>query len=478
MRSLACSALAAVCVSLIFASTAPASRGQSTIFDLGGQALSVSTAQRENQLDQVKALGADTVRILVTWRSIAPEPNSSTRPSNFDPASPSTYPGTGWGPIDDLVRGAKARDLRVLMTPSAPVPNWASASGESSLLDPDPEQFEKFVTALGKRYDGTYDPAFGGLGFDPLPRVSFFSIYNEPNLELFLRPQYRGRQSISGKLYRELFLAAQRGLAASGHGDDPLLIGETSPGPGRGGTAPIDFMRGVFCLNRDFKKRGGCEPIDATGWAAHPYDPFDPPFRTSRGLINVNSIGKLARALKRAAKAGATTHKLPLYVTEFGVESVPDRKFGVSQRRQAEYIGIAEYLLYKMPIVKAFSQYLMQDDGGGLAFSFQTGLRLNNGRAKLAYDAFPNTLVAQRRSKRSRTVRIWGHIRPGQGSRPVVVQFRDPGKPAKGLKSLQTDAGGYFSFRTPFRDGRMYRVTSQLSDRSLQGPFQRVYAFR
>ena len=41
-------------------------------------------------------------------------------------------------------------------TPSAPVPDWASASGRSPFENPDPDEYRQFVTALGTRYSGAF----------------------------------------------------------------------------------------------------------------------------------------------------------------------------------------------------------------------------------------------------------------------------------------------------------------------------------
>jgi hypothetical protein len=77
------------------------------------------------------------------------------------------------------------------MTPSGPIPDWASASGRSELAYPSPSDFRQFVTALGLRYNGFCEPP-SCSGPDPPPRISFWSVWNEPNLVLFLRPQFAG----------------------------------------------------------------------------------------------------------------------------------------------------------------------------------------------------------------------------------------------------------------------------------------------
>jgi hypothetical protein len=474
-------ALAVIAVaSLAAAAAAPASRSQSTLFDLGGAGLNLSTTERAQELDDLQGFGVDTVRVIVPWRQIAPDVGAGTKPA-FNATDPAAYPPDNWLSLDDLVRGAKQRGLNVLLTPSSPTPNWGSTTNDS-ISDPNPTEFGQFVQALGSRYSGTYTapPILPG---DPpnqvLPRVDEWSIYNEPNLTLFLKPQIRHGVSVAAKTYRLLFLAAQSALQTTGHGNDLLLIGETSPSSGRGGTDPISFLRGVFCLNVKFKRQGGCSPIDADGWAQHPYDPFDAPFEVgTHRLLNLATIDELTDALNKAKSAGRVRRRLPIYVTEYGVESVPDRRFGVSQLQQAEFISISEYLMYLNRRIRTFGQYLLQDDKGTAQTNFQTGLRFDTGAEKTSYNAFQLALVAQRRTKDQRQVTVWGHVRPKGAPYTVTVKAKGPGAEHT-IKTIQTNGAGYFQFRTPFTKGRRYSAVTRLADGTeLSGPLVRVYVFQ
>ncbi len=230
--------------------------------------------------------------------------------------------------------------------PTGPIPDWASTSGRGPLFDPDPDDYEDFVIALGRRYDGTCVPprCVAGAAGEALPRVEQWSVYNEPNLKTFLRPQRNpdGR-TVSGRIYRRLFLAAQRGLAESDHGRDLLLIGETAPSRGSASTTPLNFLRQVFCLDRDYEPLRKCTPIEADGWSHHPYNPHIPPWEepklTRRSIISIGSIDRLVDALRRVYRAGGTTRRLPVFVTEYGIESYPQEDPGVSPQRQAEFLG-------------------------------------------------------------------------------------------------------------------------------------------
>jgi hypothetical protein len=297
-------------------------------------------------------------------------------------------------------------------------------------------------------------------------------VLNEPNQDLFLRPQYRRGRPYSPRLYRRLFGAAQKGLAGSGHGGDPLLIGETAPSGGRTGVDPIPFLRGVLCLDASFRRRGGCAPIRAEGWAHHPYSLGLAPFEGSPnpGLVNLAEIGRLHAALRKAAAAGATARRLPVYVTEYGIQTRPDRQFGVSLARQVVYLAVSEFLAWRDARIRSYAQYLLHDDPPHYEFSFTTGLRLSSGRAKPSRRSFPITMLVRRVG--ARKVQIWGHVRPGEGPFAVEVRQRTGPGPAALLRRLRTDGRGYFSFGSRYRQGRRWSAETRLpGGRRLAGPF-------
>jgi hypothetical protein len=141
-------------------------------------------------------------------------------------------------------------------------------------------------------------------------------------------------------------------------------------------------------------------------------------------------------------------------------------------------LGIAEYLLWRNPWVKAFAQYLLDDDRNPRELlSFQTGLRFASGFPKPAYDAFPITLVARR--TRLGGVELWGHVRPGEGPYRVEVRFRDGVVGAGQLLTFeQTDGDGYFRIETGWRTDREWQASCELPNGAiLQGPFIRSYRF-
>ena len=85
------------------------------------------------------------------------------------------------------------------------------------------------MRAVGTRYSGSY----AGL-----PRVDYWSIWNEPNQAGWLTPQWspdprnaKSQVDAAPSIYRNLVANAWQALADTGHGtgSDTILIGETAP---------------------------------------------------------------------------------------------------------------------------------------------------------------------------------------------------------------------------------------------------------
>jgi len=260
-----------------------------------------STARREAVLDEVEQLGADTVRVLARWHEIAPGHRSAMKPA-FDSSDPASYPG--FAPYDDLVRRAADHGLRVLITLAPDAPRWATEgkrpyNSENVNFRPSAREFGDFAAAVAERYSGDY----GGL-----PAVRWFSIWNEPNHELFLKPT-----SDSPEVYRDLVTAALPRIRSNASPDASVLIGETaSVGLSDRVMGPATFVRRWLCLDERFRplrgaasQRKGCRSFRghlADGYAHHPYGP--PQQVVNRGdVVNLLAIRRLGRYLDRAADA-------------------------------------------------------------------------------------------------------------------------------------------------------------------------------
>jgi len=427
-----------------FAAAAPsqASTGQFTLFEAPRELLSSDDALRSQTLDEIQGMGVRNLRVTLLWRAVAPSSGASRPPAGFDDAGQDGYL---WAPYDRAINEARARGMNLLVTISGPIPKWASANHKSYTYKPSVARFQKFVTAVGNRYRN---------------QVSTWSIWNEPNHPGFLTPQYartkKGkRYAYSPKLYRSLFLAGDRGLRASGNGADRLLMGETEPRGTTKAVPPLQFLRGLLAA------RG---KLPADGYAHHAYTTRAGPYfvPSNKDDVTIGVLSRLTHALDYYARKHRIRRAMPIYLTEFGIQSKPDPYIGVSYQQQAEYRSISEWIAWRNPRVAAFSQYLMRDDDPrpGSRYvrysGFESGLRGSGGKAKLAYSGFRLPLVADARSSH---VYFWGYVRPQSSRTRALLQIRKKGsKRWVKLKTVTTNSRGYFRSVSSLRRGAQYRV--------------------
>ncbi len=435
--------LPALTILLALALVAPAgaSRTQSLTFEAPRDLMTASS--RADAIAEINSFGVRSVRVIVTWQSVAPAAGSAQRP-DFEPTDPASY---DWGEYEPLMEAIKERGWSVLMTISGPVPQWATQSKLDNLTRPSPSAFAAFVTAVGRKFGD---------------QVDTWAIWNEPNQPQFLRPQYaRGGKAASPAIYRNLYLAGVRGLRKSGQGDDKILIAETSPRGNSNVVHPLRFMRAMLCLDSRYKKRSKCSALPADGYAHHAYTTRQGPFFTppNKDDVTIGVLSRLTKALDRARSAGALTKRLPIYLTEFGIQSTPDLQQGVSLKQQVQYRAISERTAWNNPRVVAFSQYLLTDSeptGPNQYGGFESGLRFSNGKPKPSLAGFRLPLAVKRTGSR---VSIWGLVRPATGATTATITYADRGGSFKTLRTVKTDARGYFTVSSAWRQGRRWNLT-------------------
>jgi hypothetical protein len=428
---------------LLAAPAARAARDQTVLFEAPSDLLNAQT--RPAALAQLDHLGVHALRVILIWDKVAPGPDAATRPK-FDATDPASY---YWGGYDAVLAAAKQRGWQVLLTISGPVPRWATAGAVDHVTRPDPQDFQAFATAVGRHYGA---------------QVKLYSIWNEPNEPVFLAPQFQNGQPASPRIYRGLFQAGVAGLRASGNFTGAkVLMGETAPRGTGNVVAPLTFLRGALCLDSHYHKASSCSGLPADGYAHHAYTTRAGPAFVPPGPndVTIGVLGRLTAALDRAAAAGAIRAGLPIYLTEFGIQSKPDPVYGVSLAQQAEYIAISEHIAYLNPRVRFFSQYLLRDDQprAGPAISrysgFESGLELANGTPKASYSAWPVPLVVTRSGG---SVSLWGLARPARAATTVEVQVADGKGAFRHLASVRTNSLGYWTAHSTWRHGRRWRV--------------------
>jgi hypothetical protein len=426
-------------------------------FEAPSDLVGVTPAVRAKGLVQLQSLGVKALRVELAWHTVAPAPDSASRPS-FDATNPGSY---DWSAYDGLLTEAQRLHWPVLLTVTSPVPKWASAGHKDLLTRPDDRQFQEFMTAVGKHYGS---------------EVSLYAIWNEPDHPQFLRPQFNSRgMPESPRIYRGLFQAGYEGLKAAGIAKPKVLMGETAPfgfdkvNAKKEGVlhdvAPLEFLRETLCLNSKYRKAGTCGMLPAYGYAHHAYSVGSPSYRPSgRDDVTIGVLSRLSSALDKAAKAHAIPGRIPIYLTEYGVQSKPNI-IGVSLAKQAEYDAISEKIAWSNSRVAAFSQYLLRDDplGGppgsgvhGGVIGFQTGLETSRGARKPLYFGFPIPLVV---SKHGHSFSLWGLVRPATGATKVKVLVQPKGsKRYRTLKVVQTSSSGAWTLQSSVQ-GSHWRVS-------------------
>ncbi len=448
------------------APAALASHNQAVYFEGSTDLLSRST--RPHAIAQLQALGVKALRVEMSWYDVAPGQKSATEPS-FEATNPGAY---AWGEYDALIHEAQHLGWKVLLTITSPVPRWATSNKEAPYVtSPDDQDFEQFMTAVARHY---------GAGVT-------YAIWNEPNHPAFLRPQFTSKgQPASPRVYRGLYQAGYAGLQAGGIAHPQVLMGETAPfgydSIGRSmlrhegakavlhDVAPLAFLRGMLCLNNRYQKSGSCGELQTAGYAHHAYTLpagpyYKPPRPDERDDVVIGTLSRLSNALDAAARAHAIPAGVPIYLTEFGVQTFPNRELGVSFAKQAQFDAIDEHIAWSNPRVAAFSQYLLKDDPlGGRAGSsvnggvvgFQTGLETVAGKPKPLYYSWPVPLTV---TKSGHGYSLWGLVRPALGPTKATILIKRSKRARKyaTLATVSTNALGYWSFSSSAR-GVAWRV--------------------
>ncbi len=334
-----------------------------------------------------------------------------------------------------------------------------------------------------------------------MPRVGFWSIWNEPNYGSDLAPQAVDHVEVSPALYRGLLDAAWSSLEAAGHGHDMVLIGELAP---RGqttdnhpwlfdGMVPLRFLRALYCVDGSFHVlRGtaaterGCPAtadsggfraahpalFEAGGFADHPYAQGGIPPNSLAAeepdYADLPALPKLERTLDRVQQVYGSNKRFPIYSTEFGYQTNPPEKIlkTTDPITAAVYLNWAEYLFWKDPRVASYDQYLLTDPPAG---NFATGLEFADGRPKATFAAYrmPIYLPVTRLHK-GQQAEVWGCVRPARFARidtgrdqRVKIQFQPAA--GGGYKTVQivplTNRYGYFDVHQAFDSSGTVRLS-------------------
>jgi hypothetical protein len=319
-------------------------------------------------------LRAQIIRVNLDWFNVAKK-----RPEHpIDPKDPAY----DWDRYDALVLNAAKNKIEVLLTIYG-TPRWAN--GTKKGLNRAPRQMlflKQFALAAAKRYSGTFKRTDDVV----LPAVRKWLAWNEPNNPIFLAPQWAKKNKnrytpVAAKVYAGICTAVWSGVHSTHLRNEVVACGATSPRgnnapkSGRPSISPLAFLGAV--------KTFGLRNFDV--WAHHPYygRPTESPStkpkdRTSVTLANIGDLTKSLSKLYGNKK---------LWITEYGYQTrPPDKSFGVSWIKQAQYLTKAYALARKNPRITMMLWFLLRDEGR--LSGWQSGFFTAAGVKKPAYNAF------------------------------------------------------------------------------------------
>lgn len=369
-------------------------------------------------------VGAGTARINLAWDAVAP--SAPPAGAEADPA----WTGYAFAPVDAEIQAAIAAGIRPILNVSR-APTWAEGPGRPRDVGrgswkPDVAAYGRFLTAVARRYSGTFvDPATG----QKLPRVKQFQLWNEPNLDTYLAPQWERRKPFAPVRFRELVNAGYRAIkavqrdatvAAAGlapFGDYRTTSGKRMP--------PVAFLRSMLCVDRKLQR--SCRDRTTVDVIAHhPYavrKPSSPALNVDDATIpDLGKITRVVAAARRAKTVGPRTPKL--WVTEVSYDSAPPDPSGVPTARLSRWTAELLWRLWDQG-ADTVIWYLLRDAAPrpSYAATYQSGMYLLDGTRKPSAQAFRFPLVVTGR-KGDRLSVWWRAPRAGR----VQVQVRRGGR--------------------------------------------------
>jgi hypothetical protein len=336
---------------------------------------------RADNLRQASVAGASVIHTTASWAGIAP-----TKPAN--PAN-GDDPAYKLADLDELVFQSGIYGLRVMIDING-TPKWANGGKAPNVMPKRLSDLTTFAKMLSNRYNGRQ-----GHG-----TVALWSVWNEPNLQLFLTPQFSPSRTVTavktvkGKKvkykktvftivgpanYAKLYKAAYAGIK-SGNSLAKVAIGETSA---RGRDKPLGGVSASLAPGTFAKYLAKVHGLKFDAWAHHPYptSPNLPPLQKVRyPNVTLSTLPTFEKNLKKYFH-----RSVPVWITEYGHETKPPDPHGVSYALQAKYAVQALTIAKNDPNVQMFIWFVFHDSSGN---PWQSGLYTSGGAQKPAYDPF------------------------------------------------------------------------------------------
>jgi len=327
-----------------------------------------------------KQLRVQEVRLNLYWGGrygvAKTRPAAATNPND---------PAYDWTLYDRTVFLAAQTGVHVLFSVYG-TPTWANGGKGPNVAPTRATDLRNFAYAAARRYSGVF------LGPDgrTIPAVKEWLAWNEPNNPVFLIPQYKrtanGWTIQSAVDYAKICSAVYNGVHATLASAERVGCGGTAPrgnnnpSTARASVSPLAFLRAV--------KKAGLKSFDA--WAHHPYygTPTETPTTkpvTAKGApptaITLANLGDLIKEVTRLYG------NKRIWITEYGYQTnPPDRLFGVTLTKQAQYLTQAFAIARKSPRIDMMLWFLLKDEP--TVAGWQSGLLTASGAKKPSFAAF------------------------------------------------------------------------------------------
>ena len=315
---------------------------------------------RAENLQQASATGASVIHTTASWPGLAP-----TKPGN--PAD-GNDPAYKLGDLDELVYQSGLYGLRVMIDING-TPKWANGGKAPNVMPTRLSDLTTFAKMLATRYNGRQ-----GHG-----TVALWSVWNEPNLQLFLTPQFAGKKIVGPANYAKLYKAAYAGIK-SGNPLSKVAIGETSA---RGRDKPLAGVSASLAPGTFAKYLAKVPGLKFDAWAHHPY-PTSPNLPPTQKVRYPNVVLLTLPNFEKDLKT-FFHRSVPVWITEYGHETKPPDPHGVSYATQSKYAVQALNIAKNDPNVQMFIWFVFHDTSDN---PWQSGLFTSGGSQKPAYDAF------------------------------------------------------------------------------------------
>ncbi len=266
----------------------------------------------------------------------------------------------------------------------------------------------------------------------------------------------------------------------------------------RGTSAPLTFLRTLYCVDSSFRDlrgtaadQAGCPASPSghrqfraenaalfkiTGVGIHPYPYGNPPTRAAYpnpNDVEFAEIPQLMSTIDRLQRMYGSRARMKIYNTEYGYLSGY-----ASGQTEAKYLNWAEFLSYKNPRIASFDQFQLQD-----ANWFPSGLITQAAKAKPSFYGYQLPVwLPVTSTQRGRAIEVWGNARAahsatadGYGTQYVSIQWSRRGTSQfRTVKQVAiTNPRGYFDVPVRLRSSGAVRLAWHVpaSDPHWYNPF-------